>query len=655
MQKYNIAVNFPHIQSILTYESDISLLRGQLVNVPLGKRKEKGIVLSQENSKEIEKIKRVDSIITEDIVISEHELELYQWMSHYYHYSLGKLIYDCMPKILKRPRELTWIQGAGSPLPFKLSNEQTSVFSKIMDLGLTTFHKSLIHGVTGSGKTAIYLNLIKEVFSLKKNVLFLLPEINLTSQFIKTFSEFLDCKVYCYHSGVSQSEKYRLWKELPNEEGPVLILGVRSSLFLPIKNLGLIVVDEEHDSSFKQDDRCAYNARDVAIKRASLLNIPVILASATPSLESFQSQRNTNKYFTLKKRVNNSKLPEVELLDLKGDENQSFWPLHSQSIEKIREALEKNEQVLVFVNKLGFSRFLQCRGCGHRFMCPNCSVTLTPYQSRKSLECHHCSYKEPAPTSCPKCSCLTLSHQGFGTEKVQMVLKEIFPQKVIERFDRDEIKNSIQIEEKLESFHRHEIDVFVGTQMLSKGHNFKRVNTVIILGADSQLNFPDFRSEEKVYQLLTQITGRAGRYGEDSKVVIQTYQPEYELFEIIKKHEFDEFYFNEVQMRKAANCPPFTRLATLTFHGRFQKNVQEMSQRVADELRKLIEEHFSLVKLLGPRASVIEKRAGKFSWVCLLKSEDVNQLHNLIKTFELNYKKYQGVEYKIDIDPQFLL
>ncbi len=655
MALYQVAVNFPHHESILTYEGDSEDIQiGSLVEVPLGRRKEKGIVVSEEASSKFDKLKKILSVLNQDIKISKAELALYQWMSNYYHYSLGKLIFDCLPKMLKRPKNLNWVQGKSLDLGFDLNDSQQKILDSIKDKGLDKFSRSLIHGVTGSGKTAIYINLIKETLKNNKSALFLVPEINLTPQFISVFTEHLDCEIYNYHSGISNSEKYQLWKLLPLREKPVLIMGVRSSIFLPIKNLGIIIVDEEHDGSFKQDDRCPYNAKDVAIKKASLINIPIILGSATPSVENFHQMRNSESYYSLKHRIGTSRLPDVELIDLRGDEKLEHWPVHDRAIEKISSALKKKEQVLVFVNKLGHARFLQCRGCGHRFMCTNCSVTLTPYLSRKSLECHHCSFKIPMPTSCPECNCLTLSHKGYGTEKVQTVLQSLFKDSVVERFDRDEIKTATQIEEKLNRFNAHEIDIFVGTQMLSKGHNFRRVNTVIILGADSQLNFPDFRSEEKVYQLLTQVTGRAGRYGDDSNVLLQTYQPDYDLFKYIKNHEFDEFYFKEIQMRKLAMCPPFKRLATISFHGRFQNNVTFVAQEVTNELKSLVLKHFADVQILGPRPSMIEKRANKFSWITLLKSENLAQLHNLLKTFEMNYKKHKGIEYKVDIDPQFL-
>jgi primosomal protein N' (replication factor Y) len=653
---YEVAVNFPGTNSILTYEApnDLSLEKGMLVELPLGRRKEKGCILDVGKAPGDFKTKEITSLLSEQIKVSESELKLYSWMSSYYHYSLGQLIFESLPKLLKRPRDIKLIKGEAKELPFTLNEEQSKIYEKIKT-NLLQFSKNLIHGVTGSGKTAIYLNLIKDILKNNKSVLFLVPEINLTPQFTKTLSDYLDCEVATYHSGISNSEKYNLWKKSQDNEEPLVVLGVRSSVFLPIKNLGMIIVDEEHDQSFKQDDRCPYNARDVAIKKSSLLNIPVVMGSATPSIENYSQLKDTEKYFVMRNRVSKAAFPEIELVDLRNNEfDENIWPLTTESLGAIENAFSNNEQVLVFVNKLGFSNYVQCSGCGHQFMCPNCSVTLTPYMKRNSMDCHHCDYKIPMPKSCPECGCLTLNHKGFGTEKVEGILKNIYPDKNIDRFDRDEIKTTEQLKEKLSLFHQHKIDLLVGTQMLSKGHNFEKVNTVVILGIDSQLNFPDFRAEERVYQLITQVAGRAGRYQSKSKVIIQTHNPENPLYKMIQSNSFEEFYSKELEIRKMCLCPPYTKIAMLYFHGRFQDKVIDYVTNEANRLKDAISEHFPSVQILGPRPSIIEKRANKFTWAIMLKSDNINDLHNLIHTFELNAKPLSGVSFKIDIDPYFL-
>ena len=666
MKVARVAVNYPIKNAGLLYFYEGELERGQVIEVPLGKRKALGCVLSidESRSKEFQdtprdKIKKILQILT-DTKLEESELQIFEWMAGYYHYSLGQVIFDCLPNILKRPRPLDKVQGEGKDLEFTPNTRQQFVTEEIRK-GLNKFNRFLVHGVTGSGKTAIYLDLIKKTLEEGKSVLYLLPEINLTPQFTATFSRYLNATIFSYHSELSDSQKYQIWQMARTIEVPTLILGVRSSVFIPLKNLGLIVIDEEHDTSFKQDDRCPYNARDVATKKAQLLKIPMVMGSATPSMESFSAFHTENGYpnlFELRERAGNAFLPKVELIDAreKVDKELDIWPLTPKSLTAISEALARKEQVLVFVNRLGFANYMQCRACGHQFNCPNCSVTLRYYRRKNILACNHCEYKEPLPNQCPKCSCLTLSHKGFGTEKIQDVLVKIFPDKVIERFDREEIKTFKQLEGRLDDFHQGKVDLMVGTQMLSKGHNFEKVKLVLILGIDSQLNFPDFRSSERVYQTLTQVSGRAGRFSQDGRVLIQTLNPENKLFDIVRRHDFDEFYKEELKIRELCDCPPFKRLAMIHFSSRFQdKLIPHVSDQVGPMIRSLIASNFQEVTVLGPRPANIEKKSNQFTWSILLKSKDLVQLHNLLKSFEMNYKTLSSVSYKIDIDPYTMM
>jgi primosomal protein N' (replication factor Y) len=667
MKVARIAVNYPLKNSGLLYFYEDHIERGQIVELPLGKRKELGCVLTTDESSSeefkntsVDKIKSIIRVIP-DWKLSESELQLYEWMAFYYHYSLGQLIFDCLPHHLKRPRPLEQGLGQGKELEFTPNSHQSQIINTVRER-LNSFKRFLIHGVTGSGKTAVYLELIKETLQNNRSVLFLLPEINLTPQFTETFAKYLNCPILSYHSELNDSQKYQIWMTARDSNIPKLILGVRSSVFIPLNNLGLIIIDEEHDTSFKQDDRCPYNARDVATKKAQLLNIPIMMGSATPSMETyaaFHSSSSANELFEMRERAGQANLPKVELLDAREKSQnplENIWPLVPSSIEAIKTALEKKEQVLVFVNRLGFANYLQCRACGHQFYCPNCSIALRFYRRKNILACHHCEYKEPTPDQCPKCACLTITHKGFGTEKIQDVLTEHFPGKIIERFDREEIKNFKQLEERLDDFHQGKIDIMVGTQMLSKGHNFERVKTVLILGIDSQLNFPDFRSSERVYQTLTQVAGRAGRYSTDGKVLIQTLNPDNHLFQLIKDHDFDGFYKSEIKLREMCDCPPFKRLAMLHFTSRFQdKLVSHVNEQVGPMIKGLIVQHFPEVIFLGPRPAHIEKKSNQFTWSILFKSKDPSQLHNLLKSFELNYKSLSSVTYKIDVDPYSMI
>jgi len=520
-----VAVNSPFNDSLLSYiqDDERDFTEGDLVKVPLGKRTIEGCLLkinlpfSQLNDEiEEEKIKPVEDFLTRELKLSKAEILFYQWIASYYHYPVGKLIFDCLPKILKKPHKLSCVKGRGDINLPTMTSDQEMIWLRIKNEINGTFKKYLLHGVTGSGKTIIYLNLIEDMLSQNQSVLFLLPEINLTPQFIQTFSEYLKVDIYPYNSSISNSKKYEMWKTLKNKNEPCVVIGVRSSIFLPINNLGLIIVDEEHDHSFKQEDRCPYNARDLAIKKASLLSIPVILGSATPSVETYYNfkTKDEKNYFSLKERVNQSKLPLIDLVDLRKDkslENPEIWPFKEHSIKKIAEALAKNEQVVVFVNRLGYANYLQCSACGYQFFCPNCTINLKYFHKKNEVQCQYCEYTDKKPEICPQCSNLNILQIGFGTEKLQQVLKKAFPSQTIGRFDRDDVTTFKKLEQRLDDFHQGKIDILVGTQMLSKGHNFKNVNLVLIFGVDLQLNFPDFRSNERAYQLLTQISGRSGR------------------------------------------------------------------------------------------------------------------------------------------------
>ncbi len=662
-----VAVKYPGRESILTYKTlGEEIAPGALVEVPLGRRKTSGVVvpfsISDSEIEEVAtkyKLRAIKEIVADEFHLSHSELKLYDWMSKYYHYNMGMLVWDSLPKILKRPRDVEMEFGMNEPFEFELNDMQKPVVESI-GAKLSQFDRYLVHGVTGSGKTLVYLNLIKKVIDSGKSCLFLLPEINLTPQFTETFKRFLDCPILPYHSGVTASHKNAVWKFLKKSERPVLVMGVRSSVFLPVENLGLVVVDEEHDGSFKQSDRCAYNGRDVAIKKAQIANCPVVLGSATPSLENYHqfSQIKKDNYFILDKRASGH-LPTIELLDCrkqgdKKDADQFLWPFEKDSLDQVEEALAKKEQVLVFVNRLGFSNFLQCRSCGYKFVDPNTEVPLRYFKGKNILSSSHSDYQIPVPEMCPDCGNMSLLQKGFGTERLQEVLNSYFPTARVERFDRDEITNLEKLEQRLDDFHSGKIDIMVGTQMLSKGHNFKKVNLVLILGIDSMLNFPDFRSMEKTYQMLVQILGRAGRYSDHAKVVIQTLLPENPLFSFVKTHSFNGFLEFELGPREIGGFPPYTKMIAVHVSGRDRDRlINELSNEV-NSLHGVILKNNMKVELWGPSPAMIERRANMFTWSFFLVSKDVNQMHYLVNMFKEFNKIEANYSVKIDVDPYLI-
>ncbi len=633
-----IAVNFPKINSVLTYKlgevKDVQV--GSIVEVPLGKRFALGCVieiLENANVDKSIKYKELKSLSHEYFKLDKNELEIYRWASKYYMYSYGKLIFDSLPKYMKRIKDPEYKHGIAEEIPFKLNEDQKNVIDNI---SFEKFNQSLIHGVTGSGKSLIFLELTKRVLAKGKSVHYLLPEINLTSQFLDFFSKYLGVKIFSYHSSIKDSQKFNLWRWLKENKEPVLIIGVRSSIFLPVNNLGLIIIDEEHDKSFKQDDRCKFNARDIAIKKSQLLDIPVVLGSATPTLESFYRFKENEKlnYFSLKKRFNSSKLPEIEVIDCPTEDLET-WPFSEKSISEIRGSLENNFQVLVFVNKLGYSKYIQCKGCGFSFECPNCDIRLTSFKSRSKLECYACSYEELIPKSCPECGCIDLLNQGFGTERVFNSLEKEFNNFKIKRFDRDELKKQEDVEKVLEEFRKKEIDILVGTQMIAKGHNFKNVDKIIILGIDNYLHIPDFRTNEKIYQQLVQVSGRAGRFGEDAKVIIQSdLKPSF--FDYIKNHSFDEFYFSELDLREKLSFPPYSKI----IHIEGRSNDESKLVRELSRLKIGIEKNIPDSFVRGPIPSIIKKIGNKYNYYLYLKDQRVNFNEDI-----------KGVDLRFNVDP----
>lgn len=598
----------------------------------------------EKSSFEVKEVGEIDSIF----YLSEKDMKLYDWISRYYHYSLGRLISDSFPKRLKRPRKIVEFKGTGER-GVQLSEDQSSIFARIcMHLGY--FSQHLIHGVTGSGKSLIYLEVMKKILKEGQSVLFLLPEINLTPQFIKMFQEVLDVPIFQYHSSIQNSEKYFLWKKCQDENSPYVVVGVRSSLFLPMKNLGLIIVDEEHDASFKQEDRCPYHGRDVAIYKAMINNCPIILGSATPSCESFyrfytQKLKGTF-YYRIESRYGKGRFPKVYISSLKDFDGEFFT---EKSLKFLDDCIGSGDQALIMVNRLGFSHYFQCRSCGHHYKCPNCSTNLKIYKKKNQILCHYCDYLTPIPRECEKCGGLSFEHRGFGTEQVQEKLEQIRPQFRVGRFDRDDVRNFKTLKKRLKDFTDGEYDLLIGTQMLSKGHNFEKVNLVLILGIDSQLNFPDFRANERVYQLVSQISGRAGRFSGKGKVVIETLGDENPLWSFSDKNS-REFYQMELSIRELCRCSPFYRFALISISSRFlERMIQYIEEKkyIFDEIQGSIPD----VLLDGPNPASIEKRVNRYTWIYLLRSQNLKNLHRFVESVERSFNTPHYLSVKIDIDP----
>lgn len=525
------------------------------------------------------------------------------------------------------------------------------------------FKVFLLHGITGSGKTQIYIELIKKILPKKKQAIVLIPEIVLTPQTLARFHNYFGDSVAVLHSRLSPRERAEVLQNIRNGKYQVVI-GPRSAVFSPLRNLGLIIVDEEHDSSYKQSDAVPrYNARDVALYRASINKIPVVLGSATPSFESLYNALNGKyEYFHLSQRILARNLPRTLVVDLKEEWRRTGAPpLLSENLAlKVESRLVSKEQVMLLQNRRGFAPYLLCRDCGFVAKCPNCDITLTYHYTGKNLRCHYCGHSETAPDVCPQCHGLDILYKGFGTQKVEQELLEQFSNARILRMDQDVTTRKNSHEEILEKFRSGGSDILIGTKMISKGLDFERVSLVGIISADQGLNFPDFRSSEKVFQLLTQAAGRAGRGASSGEVVIQTFDPKHYIFKFLYTHDYLKFYERELESRKLLSYPPFSRLCLIRIVGDSEKEVEKYSQSVAKFLwsansgRKF--------QILGPAPAPFFKLNNKYRYHILLKQKreidpSMSYLRQLLKKRLYKQKEFQKwpVQIQIDMDPMEIM
>ena len=488
----------------------------------------------------------------------------------------------------------------------ELSKHQQKAFEEIKN-SFETKAVTLLHGVTSSGKTEVYSKLIQEVLDEGKQVLFLLPEIALTTQLINRLKKIFGGKISVYHSKYSMNERVEVWNNvLQSKSKAQIVLGARSSLFLPFDNLGLIIVDEEHEVSYKQfDPSPRYHARDTAILLGHLHGAKTLLGSATPSIESFFNGNN-EKYglVHLKKRYGDVQMPEVQLVDIKDKHRKKRMSGHFSDVllQQIQEALDAKEQVILFQNRRGFSPVMECETCAVSPQCPNCDVSLTYHKFRKELRCHYCNYRQAVPLSCGACGSEKLTTLGFGTEQIELELKELFPAYNIGRMDLDTTRGKYGYQKIIGAFQAQEIDILVGTQMLSKGLDFGNVSLVGVLNADNLLNFPDFRAHERTFQMLVQVAGRSGRSSKRGKVLIQTFNPYHQILQQVSSNSYEEMYQEQLQDRWQFHYPPYYRVMRITLKHRDLIRVDEASEWLGKSLQNAFREN-----VLGPTAPAVSR------------------------------------------------
>lgn len=541
------------------------------------------------------------------------------------------------------------------PLHLK-SQQETALESIVTSLEQNKHEVFILHGVTGSGKTEVYLQAIARVIEEGKEAIVLVPEISLTPLMVNHFKGRFGSDVAVMHSALSSGERFDEWRKVHRKEVKVVV-GARSAVFAPFENLGLIIMDEEHESSYKQEDHPRYHARDVAIERARYHDCPVILGSATPSLESYaRGKKDVYQLLEMPERSNYSDMPHVEVIDMRDELHAGNRSMFSRELkEAIENRIEKNEQIVLFLNRRGYSTFVMCRDCGHVVECPHCDISLTYHQKQNHLKCHYCNHREPVPNACPKCDSETIRYFGTGTQKVEEALNQLIPQARIIRMDVDTTSRKGSHERLLTQFGNKQADILLGTQMIAKGLDFPDVTLVGVLAADSMLNLPDFRASERTFQLLTQVSGRAGRHELEGEVIVQTYTPDHYSIEFAQNHDFKGFFQHEMNYRRAFQYPPYFYLTLITVSHQNINQAREVTRTISQLLNKHLNDG---TKILGPTPSPIERIKDRYRFQCMVKYKREPNLRNVLARILNYYEKMirtEGLQIQIDLQPYQLM
>ncbi len=545
--------------------------------------------------------------------------------------------------------------------PHQLNKEQDKCYRELkQSIENAIFQPYLLHGVTGSGKTEIYLRCIKLVLGLNKSALMIVPEISLTPQTVERFRQRFGDRVAVLHSGLTQKERFYEWGKIRDEKVSIAV-GARSAIFAPFKNLGIIVIDEEHDTSYKQESCPRYHARDSAIIRAQKQNAVVLLGSATPSLESIKNaERGKYHYLSLENRVHNRLLPIVKVINMKAEmDSKKNFSIFSTLLKKsIFDRIKRGEQIFLFLNRRGTANHVFCKECSFVFECPHCSVTLTFHSKKNFLLCHYCNFFTRKPECCADCGGAVIRFSGFGTQKLEDETKKLFPQARIARLDRDTVKGRESFEEVHRKMNLGEIDILIGTQMITKGHDFPNVTLVGVLYADLSLHIPDFRSAERSFQLLTQVAGRAGRGKVPGLVIIQSLLSGHYVFDFVKEHDFTGFSEKELALREKLKYPPFTRMVSIEI----ESEHEQAGEKFANSLHKTlvrITNKISGIEVLGPARASLYQINNRFRRHLILRSYDYRKLHSalrrLYETPEIKKFSNSKVKLILDVDPVSLM
>ena len=647
-----VPVLFPKIFDYpFTYKSEISkpLAPGDFVKAPFGSTEITGVVwpLEQETKKKF-KIKK----ISRKINIKSLNPEMIQfiiWFSKYNLVPLGMVFKMCLlnKDIVEKKfsKEFNKFKINYNSSKFSLNSEQKKSLTFIRNVG-EKYNVTVIEGVTGSGKTLVYFERIKDYIKKGHQALVLLPEIALTNQFSRRFEEFFGTEPAIWHSGTSKKNKSIIWKGIT--EGKIkIVIGARSSLFLPFKKLGIIIVDEEHDSSYKQDEGVSYNARDMAITRASLENIPIILVTSIPSIETYNNII-TKKYHVtkLEKRYKDAPLPKFEIINLNSEViKKGFW-IANKTIDKVNKYLERGDQILFFLNRRGFAPFVICKKCLEKFQCPNCELSLNYHKKYNKLLCHYCGHKSSLNRRCKDNSNCDVLFCGPGVERIYSELKKIYPNKNIEIFSSDTLKKKKSTNNLLKKVEQNKIDILVGTQLLSKGFHFPRLNCIVVVDGNFSSHGYDLRSAEKNVQLYHQLSGRAGREGSLSTIYFQTYTPHDDILLNISKSDSQAFLREELFLRREKKLPPFFRLISLVISGKNEFQIMKFANGIKSKLPRI-----KNVDIMGPVLAPITKLKKKYRCRILIRYPKNLFIQKYLSQSLYKIKTIYGIKLEVDVDP----
>ena len=628
---------------------------GKRAEIMFGNKKTEGFIINIFDKLppncpvEESKIKPVKRIIDKQPLFGEELIEMAKWISHYYLCTLGEAVFSMIPSGRRDVSAggFSFEQDFSENVANALSDEQKNCVNDICD-NPNGFH--YIYGPTGTGKTEVFLSLAKKMIDDGKGVIYLVPEIGLTGQVAKDVAKRFNNNCAVLHSGLTPSQRLSEWHRIMNNEARIVI-GARSAIFAPVVNLGLVIIDEEHDGSYKSGNNPRYHARQVAMHRCSKLKIPLVMGSATPSVEAWHGmQKSTIIKHSLTKRLAGGEMPKIICIDLTKypTENCISKPLE----ENIKKTLENGHQSILFLNRRGFTHFFRCNSCGYEIVCKNCSVPLTYHKNENRLRCHYCNWSIFPPQTCPKCGSMDIGTSGFGTEFIEAETKAKFPNARIVRLDTDALKNKDELLSTLEDFKNHKYDILLGTQMVAKGLNFPNLELVGVILADAGLHMPDFRAGERTFSLITQVAGRAGRYFPNGKVFVQTYCPNHEPVLFACHNRIDDYYDYEIRQRQMLDFPPFTRLLRIVFRS-FNKL---LASETSNDAAKILSQNVPRgVEIIGPAECPIEKLNSSWRYQVLLKGNSILPLQNAARKLLFDYSHNHNVYIEYDVDPVSLL